>query len=384
MRRVKVKKIKLPAGTTDKGLADMFNQVINGDGVTPTISYPRYRRLRGFCEGLVKVCQLLVGSPDAPGFAADSAARAEIEQFAAHSTDELAKFFGLDLSDHYDLNLLDDDLRARFAATYKSARESDVITKCVATCDALVVYRQQLADMTKLDHKFIMTMSGVEWSPIAFAPSMNIKDILVHPDISPSTVRLVMLFLHKLYVFGVSMYSELQSPDIDVDKFVDFISQNIDVLKKRDGLSRCDEAFEKIKESTRMLKTNFSSYYRQFVDTGDSTIIMQSFIVDVSKSTKMRPEVLRQFRTIIKYCTDVASSQSSDPQLKAACKKLSETMGGIDRKYNNMASLHQDSDGDADSDTESDEQTPENAAEMEARQAAMSKTVEQLAAEIGE
>ena len=65
--------------------------------------------------------------------------------------------------------------------------------------------------------------------------------------------------------------------------------RNIDEIQKQPELHRCKDAFKKIKESVMMLKTNFNEYYRDFVDTSDNTIIMQHFIVDVSKSTEASP-----------------------------------------------------------------------------------------------
>lgn len=382
MRRVKVKKLKLPAGTTDKGLAEMFNQVINGDGVNPSISYPRYKRLRGLVEGVIKVCSLVANAPASPGWTESAPGRDDLRRFCDAARSDLDNFFTCDLGEfEWNLNLLDEEIKKKFATTYKSARESQTIVDCVSTCDALIIHKCDLVDMQSLNSRFIRTMSGIEWNPITFAPSINFKDIFVTPDLPQNVEKMMMMFLHKLYVFGKVIYEELQSPDIDVDRFVEFITSNIDVLRKRDGLSRCNEAFAKIRESTKMLKENFGGYYRQFVDTGDSTIIMQSFISDVSKSADVRPEVLRQFRTIISYCTKVAASQSTDPQLRAACAALRRATDALDRKYKNISGDGAPSGGDEEP-SDSSEEEPEETPELIARRKAMNKSVDELAKEI--
>jgi hypothetical protein len=61
--KVKVKKIKVPVGMKDEGLADMFNQMLGTGSVNMSIAYPRYVRIKGLCEQLIKLFEMLTTSP---------------------------------------------------------------------------------------------------------------------------------------------------------------------------------------------------------------------------------------------------------------------------------------------------------------------------------
>jgi hypothetical protein len=70
-------------------------------------------------------------------------------------------------------------------------------------------------------------MPGTEWTPFPFT-SLNIKYVFSLTTIGENTIRFFMTIINKAFEFSHKLYNELQSPDIDVDRFVDVIMENID------------------------------------------------------------------------------------------------------------------------------------------------------------
>ena len=97
----------------------------------------------------------------------------------------------------------------------------------------------------------------------------------------------ILMFIAKLYEISYALYEIISSPDIDVDDFVKIIVSSIDTVKKH--IPRCDDAFNKIIESIDILKNNFDGYYKEFVASNNPSIIMENFVLDVSKNTKATP-----------------------------------------------------------------------------------------------
>ena len=85
------------------------------------------------------------------------------------------------------------------------------------------------------------------------------------------------------------------------------------MLKKQ--IPRCNKAFGIIADSVKMLETNFKSYYKTSVEAENPSIIIESFIVDVSMKQKSNAEVTRQFRKIIMHMKR-KSTNNNDPRVK--------------------------------------------------------------------
>jgi hypothetical protein len=131
----------------------------------------------------------------------------------------------------------------------------------------------------------------------------------------------------------------MTSPDIDVDEFVNVIVSSIDQIKNQPSLSRCTRAFDKIKESVHMLKDNFSEYYKDFLETKNSTIIMENFVIDVSKNTKKDPQLMQQFRKIISHYRSLAKSNIQNPQLRALFERVNDQFNQGDESHPNIVNI---------------------------------------------
>ena len=329
----------------DEGLAEMFNQMLGAGSVNMTIAYPRFLRIRGLCEQLVKMFEMLINSPfmKLTEFAQQ---KREIETFCTRSRVALTSWFRIDFSDYeWNLNLIEDEVKKTFTAEYELVKKSELVNTFVVMCDRLVAHKKNFSDISNLRHKFILTMPGAEFTPFPFT-TLNLKYIFSLTTVGENTIRFFMTILNKAHELSRKLWDETISPDIDVDQFVDVIMSNIGEIQKRPELSRCSKAFQKIRDSVNLLKNRFNGYYRDFVVTKDSTIMMQHFIIDVSTETKADPTVTQQFRTILAYYRKIAQDQIQNPKIKMLFDRVNESFKDLERGTENLVNIRGDNDGD--------------------------------------
>jgi len=389
--KARVKKIKIPAGMSDQGISDMFNQMLGAGNVNITIAYPRYVKMKNLCGALVTVFEKLANSPFMRLSAEFSKEKREIDAFCTESRNKIAELFTTDLSEYeWNLTLVDDKMRDKFNVEYDAIKKSDLVNTFIIMCDRLVKYKKYYVENSNC--KFIHNMPGIDWSPLPFT-SLNIKYIFSLEKVGQNTINFFMVVLAKAYELSYSLYTETQTPDIDIDQFVDVIMVNIDAIQQQPELHRCKRAFQKIKESVSLLKGRFNNYYRDFIITKDSTIMMQHFITDVAKQTDADPQVTAEFRRIIAYYRKIAQNHVSDPKVKMMIDKISDSLKTLERGTENLVGIVDGSDDDSgdDSGDDSNYLRGENTAGVsavepsdddKARQRAALKTVDELVSEI--
>lgn len=352
MSRVKTKKIKIPLGGQSDDISDLFNQMLGTGAVNMHIAYPRYKRIMGLCTQMVKLFELVASSPFMKGHPEFSTQRQQIVDFCAKSKEKLDEV-RIDLSDYeWNLDLVESQTKTKFSAKYEALKKTPLVNTFVVMCDRLVPFKRFFSSADGADGtdgaaapiNFTASMPGVEWCPFPFT-TLNLKYIFSMDSVGANTMGFFIAVLSKSYEYSRHLYDELQSPDIDVDQFVDFIMSNIDKIQKRPELSRCKEAFQKIRESVKLLKERFGGYYRDYVATTDNTIIMQHFILDVSKSTGGSPVVANQFRTIINFYRKAASDQISNPQVKALFDRINESFKDIEKGTENLVNIRGEDSG---------------------------------------
>ncbi len=316
-------------------LSEMFNQMLGTGNANMAIAYPRYRRLHELCLRQVELFEIMANTSllKQPGYASQ---RAQIVKFCTDSRAKMLTLFAMDFSDYeWNLSLIDTEQVAKFTELYSGLKRDEFIHALVVMCDRLVPYRKNFEDKTAFNCKFITSMPGTEWCPFPFT-TLNIKHIFSLMDVTADIVTFFMTVLSRAYEFSRKLFEELRSPDIDVDQFVAIIIESMDKIQKIPELHRCHDAFAKIKESVGMLKSNFSGYYRDFIETNDSTIIMQHFILDVGKNTNSSPRVAAQFRKIIGYYQKIAAEQTSNPKMKALFDQVNEKFKVLDANTSNL------------------------------------------------
>jgi hypothetical protein len=315
----------------------------------------------------------------------------EIRAWVTKSREQWTEMFSMDFSDYeWDLNLVEEQQKKTFAEGYEKTKKSELINNFIIVCDRLARYKKHINDAKNLSPTFITTMAGAEFNPFPFT-SLNLKYIFSLPAVQENTKHFFLIVLNKAFELTYNLWNEITSPDINVDEFVDIIMANIKEIQKRPELSRCAKAFKKIEESVHLLKGRFNNYYRDFVQTKNSTIMMEHFIIDVSKNTKADAQTTAQFRKIISFYQKIAKDQITNPKIKAMFDKVNDSFRELERNTEISVNIREnesdeetvESDDDVESEEEEDEeeiQRREN--EMKARVAAQDKSVNELAAEI--
>jgi hypothetical protein len=351
---VKVKKVKLGGKDgTDKDISEMFNQMLGaGEHINVNICHDKYCEIRDITKKIINVLDLMSTSPSLAAYEEMTDATMALKQYIKWANDQHAKIFTFKLPDRLLLaEQLDEEAKKRFSSLYMDIKKCDLVTDFISTLNNLIPYRLYIGDKDNLSYKFILSMPGISFTPFSFV-DLDLKRlfILFSADMieNPTTteehqrakaqaqmIQFLMLGINKFYTLSYNLYKVITSPDVNIEEFVDIVLSNIDELRKH--IPRCNKAFDKIIDSVHMLKDNFSLYYKDFVETRNSTIIMEDFIRDVAKSTDADIELTRQFREIIKYYKKMAGqSANNNPHIKMIFEKANKSLKELE-KHENIA-----------------------------------------------
>ncbi len=328
----------------DDNIADMFHEMISNDGVELEYAWPRYGRLHIIAKKLLKLASILsVSEPLVENFPEASKL---IEDWVKARTFDVNVAFNVDyikpvekIPGHPQYDHIDDATLKRFKAAYEGAKVCSVFKVARNWLVELEQYALYITtDPTKLDpeqakpHTFVNSLVD-SWYPL---DPLHIDFRFLIQNSDESGKNLLMQLLRTGLLACRDLNKELKTPDINVPRFVAIISEAIDKLRKIPELNRCQQAFSKIKKSVHLLETNFGTYYSDFLETNDSTIIMQNFVADVARDTTADAAVSIQFRRIMTYYKKLAGEQGKkDPKISALFSKIDEKFkaaGSMDGK----------------------------------------------------
>jgi hypothetical protein len=319
--KVRTKAVKVKSADTQE-VSALFNQMIGVGNME--ITYPKYITLRNICSSMVKVFTMLAESPFFKLNTNFSKQREEILQFCSVSCTQIQETFSIEYTG--DISLLSEEEQKKFDNHFMKMRKSPIIKSMTTIYNKLTLYKKHYSALDALSYKFIIQMAGVEWKPFPFT-TLDLKYLFTLPNINDNTIYFFMTVLYKCHSIGQQLFQLLSSPDIDINKFVDVIMSNIEEIQKRPELHRCNKAFKKIKDSVQLLKDRFGNYYKDFLDTENQNIMMEHFILDVSKEANGDPQLIMQFRTIINYYRKQVQSTNMNPNIKAMVDKFAEQFG---------------------------------------------------------
>lgn len=331
--KVKTKKVKM---ARDPDLAEMFNKMLDVDSADFNIIYTKYGELKDNFMKFLDLLDVLVSinymkTPENIPYTN------EIIEFKNEMRHYCDTYMIFNVTSAELINGVDKSKSDDFTKLYQSIKSSKYTNSLIVTCNTLVEYKKNFVDLNNLNPKFVYSMPTAEWIPFSFT-KLNIKSIFETNLNNNNIIMLFMTVLNKAYDFTYNVYKLISTPDIDTDKFVDVIMNNIDQIQKIPELSRCRKAFNKIKNSVDLLKNNFNNYYRDFVSTKDTTIIMQHFVIDVSKSIDADLETTREFKEIIKYYKKYAQS-STNPEVHKLLDKLQKSFDDLEKTTPNMVDI---------------------------------------------
>jgi hypothetical protein len=308
-----VKKIKIKGCNNDSAeLNDMFEQMTGSQGADPEIIIPKAIKLRMLLNKYATIFNLLLNFDEfIKVFDEFDNEFNDIRTF----TNELKSIVGeVELSQITLEQMSSKDVNE----LYKKMKENAIVQSIIISSSNLKNYKRYIEDKTDLKDEFIKREPGISFTPLNFT-KLDLKTIWLSDKLTKMAKKFILNILHNTYVIGNSVYEIVTSPDIDIKKFSRVLIDNIDKIKKT--VPRCDKAFNIIKNSVVLLEDNFKNYYKSSVEASNPSLIIESFIVDVSIKQKANATVTAQFRKIIMFMKK-QSANNNDPRVKKLFKLL--------------------------------------------------------------
>ncbi len=221
---------------------------------------------------------------------------------------------------------------------YQAMKESFVIEEYLKVCKALRQGEDCLKDRANLSDAFIKRAVGDDLTLFTFC-RINFKHLFSHilaENISDKkeladAKMYILITLNMIYITTQDIYNIVSSPDVDIDKLSELIVQAIGAAKKQ--IPRCDKAFRLIENSVDLLKNGMSSYYKDFVASGNPVVIFENFINDLSGDLHIDTQTMGQFKRIIFHFRKRAESMpKQDPKLSGVFTTLDKIMSLMEDK----------------------------------------------------
>ena len=297
-RRGNVKEIQMGDSSNSAELSDMFNQLIDPTKVDVEIVYPKYIKIIDAIRVVLLTLAQIVRSP-------------MIKMFPEIDAENISLIV-TKMTDCLESSIYTKDM---IVENYSAFKESYVIQECIMICSCLAPYKDYIGDSANLSDKFIKSMNS--GTKIINFTNIDLAIMWAKPCATASIKNFMLNWMHILYINTYNIYQTIISPDVDVDRLSEVLIEAITNIEKHPELNRCKKAFSKLKNSVELLKGNFSEYYRDFLQSKNPTIIIESFISDVSRQEHADTEVIYQFKKIISFYRKAANSnhQKLDPNV---------------------------------------------------------------------
>lgn len=233
----------------------------------------------------------------------------------------------------------------RFSAEYKMLVESDLVKTAVVTCSNLTTHKTHLENIDKLSPRFLLT-PGLEYSPINDLLAANFKAFYIDDRLSEGQRQNLLVFLHKLYSVTHDVYEASSAPDIDVDKFVEIITSSLQQVKGQ--IPRCDDAFKRLESSVGLLRENFGKYYRDSHSSGNPSLLMENFVLDVADSSQGASMSVRaQFKRIIAFYRKNMAAQPKTAETQTLFSELERNFKELEKRESQAEGALDDEDDEA-------------------------------------
>lgn len=313
------------------GMADMFNQLLGDEkSLDINIIKDKYMKLKTNVERLYRLLEsfkktiyikVLTSVPNIALYIKN------IENFiedAQHTFPENIE----------DANLI------RF---YLNIKDHKVIKDCIHICKNLIIYKKYIENNENLSDSFIRSSKNREIKIFPFC-DFDLKFVYLFQKIDPSITKYILIFLNMVYNTTYEIYQIITSPDVDISKFSEIIISSIAQAKKM--IPRAGKAFKKIEESVELLQNNFGGYYKDFISTKNPSIIIENFILDVSKdqNENIDLDLARQFKKIAMFYKKKSAGKIKDPRINQIFEMLDKNFAMLNVKDDDNASDEEDVD----------------------------------------
>ena len=322
----KIKSKVVLSAITDSSISSLFQEVVDGDSGTINldIAWDKFTKMSTHCDRFLTTLDFFSKTKFISKFTNEYGA---IRLFVENLKKSKSEVFALpDISIYKNMftEKIDDsrvpkDELKTFIDKYKLLKNCEIVNVAIMTCNNLMHHRNYIGDEKNLQDKFLTHTAG-NLLVLVKNLDINFKFLYNHEQTDREAKTIILATLNKLYTTSYDVYQAVSLPDIDVDQFVSIVRNSIGDLRTK--IPRCDDAFDKIIDSIGTLKSNFGTYYKDYIASDNPTVIMENFILDVSKQTKASPKLTHQFRTIIKHYKQISSQGSQDPRLRSLFKHV--------------------------------------------------------------
>ena len=306
-------------------LNNMFDQMTGVSHADTEVLQPKYVAIRA---KLIKVCKVLTLLTTFKEFSSSfSEMRSGIQDIEKY-VNSLKEKFKLESTPEEDAAKNTIEIKEDLNKAYTNLKESVEMKQLIISVGNLGKYKKYLATKETLADEFIKREPGLTLKPFAFSV-FDFKILWASDNITETVKKFMLNILHHFYTVGYEIYDLNTSPNIDISKFSEVLIKNLSMLKKQ--IPRCNHAFDIIADSVSMLENNFKGYYKSSVEAENPSLIIESFIVDVSMKQKASPELTRQFKKIIMFMKKKTES-NNDPRVKKLFSLLNSQFSMMEKE----------------------------------------------------
>ena len=341
MSRVKIqKKVKKVKTLDNQEVIETFQDMLTGsnkpDKCDLTIVWPKYKNIEETVGKFIGLMKTLSNSTMMKLFPDES-------MMVNDYVERLEKEFGVtfnvpDLNEYSTLSFYEcpQEVHTAFGEKYFACKDSAIVKSIIETCSNLIEFKKFIGDKNDL-HDVFLTRTAVGTVNPFDGLDIDVKFMYNQLERGSQGQTYMMLVLSKTYQISYKLYELITSPDYNIDEFVSVVHDSLGSVKGM--VPRCDEAFNKILSSVDLLKTNFTSYNRDFIATGNPTIIMENFVVDVAVETKASPTLMGQFKKIIDFYRKQAKEHSQNPTMKSLFAEVDRNMSSVTERMESRRKL---------------------------------------------
>jgi hypothetical protein len=357
MSRVQVKTAKKQLA--NKNIVNMFNQMLGTEDADPDVIKPKYNIIKSKVKSIAKLLLSATNDVLRKSFEEENDCFVDIEKFAAKLN--AIEFIDLPENPTREENF-------DICKHYIENKSNNSIKIIILMCKNLIPFTDKLATDSTFDDSIISRIPGLSFQPFPFS-ALNIKSLFAMKQTTEHIKKYIFTLLKILLDMSRDIYKTLTSPDVNIKEFSQTIISSIAQVKKQ--IPRCDKAFRKIEESVSLLENNFDGYYKDFIQSQNPNTIIESFVIDVSTSSKSDIQTTAQFRKIVNYYRKMTNGKIQDPKIMKVFDMLNSSFDSMNVPEEVVPAEEKDKeqvkpadDQDKEQEQESDEQTLNNASDV--------------------
>ena len=299
----------------DQELTELFQQMIDPNKADKEVIFPKYEKLSSKIVMVARYLSTLATGPVAKTFT-----DVDFETINEKGEEILTnvKSFSCTM----------DNINEHWA----DFKDCMSIKEIIMLQSYLAEYKQYISDKDNLSDHWIKRMP-MGTKVLKFS-NLDLYLLWNDPRMTEELKKYILTVFNGLYRASLEVYQINTSPDVDIERFSEVLTEAIAKVQQVPELNRCRTAFKKIRESVDLLQENFNGYFKDFVQSQNPSTIIESFIIDVSSQQQSSPQLTREFRQIIRYYQKMSNQNNvKDPNIKKLFSALDDRMTVLENSH---------------------------------------------------